>query len=125
MKGIDKYGYVEDLELAKRIIKEKFSGWPFNLHKFRCYGDASVEEWLKRVDSDLIEDRDGGFTLKRENGHYFLGGPDGWSGFDICEINSFFDYGNIKFNPNEDDPLCTIYDEEEEKFITFVLHETD
>lgn len=125
MKGIDKFGYVEDLELAKRIIKEKFSGWPFDTHKFRCYGDASVEEWLKRVDSDLIEDRDGGFTLKRENGHYFLGGPDGWSGFDICEINSFFDYGHIKFNPNEDDPLCTIYDEEEEKFITFVLHETD
>lgn len=28
MKGINKYGVVEDLDLAKRIIKEKFSGGP-------------------------------------------------------------------------------------------------
>ena len=128
MKGIDKYGYVEDLELAKRIIKEKFSGWPFNLHKFKCYGDNSVEDWLKRVDSDLIDDGEGGFTLKRENGYTFLGGTDGWSGFIICELNSWFkEYGldGSEFNPNEDDPLCTIYDEEEQKFVTFVLHETD
>lgn len=33
--------------------------------------------------------------------------------------------GNTKFNPNEDGPLCTIYDKEEQEFITFVLHETD
>jgi len=128
MKGINKYGVVEDLDLAKRIIKEKFSGWPFDLHKFKCYGDSSVEEWLKKVDSDLIEDDEGGFTLKRDNGYTFLGGPDGWSGFIICELNSWyedFDLGNTKFNPNECDPLCTIYDEEEQKFITFVLHETD
>lgn len=127
MKGINKYGVVEDLDLAKRIIREKFSGWPFNLHKFKCYGDSSIEEWLKKVDSDLIQTEYGGFTIKRDR-LTFLGGPDGWSGFIICELNSWYedwDLGNAEFNPNEDDPICTIYDNEEQKFISFVLHETD
>lgn len=130
MKGIDKYGCVEDLDLAKRIIKEKFTGWPFHYveDKYPCFGkERTVEEWLERVDKSL-EASGAGFSIRQDNGYFSLGGPDGWSGFVIQEINAFFEEEGSKeledFNPNEE-VMCTIYDKEDDKFITFVLHELD
>lgn len=129
MKGVNEYGVVEDLDLAKRIIKEKFSGWPFTFveDRYPCMGkEKTVKEWLKRVDEDL-EEFDGNYSIMRDGG-YSLGGPDGWSGFFIQEVNAYFNDMNFKdwgdFNPNEE-TMCTILDEEEQKFITFILHETD
>ena len=127
MKGIDEYGFVTDINLAKRIIREKFTGWPYTYHPedISVIGkENNLKEWLNKVETSL-EEFDGGFSILRDNKHYDLGGTDGWSGFLIQEISKFFeDEWFIDTNPNEE-VLCTIYDNEEDKYITFVLHELD
>lgn len=131
MKGVDKYGCVTDLNLAKRIIIEKFTGWPyiFRESEYSCIGtEKTLKEWLNRVEEDLIKVGHCGYTIKQKSGCTSLGGPDGWSGFIIQEANSYFLeeelIKELDFNPN-DEVLCTIYDEEDNKFVTFVLHELD
>lgn len=44
-----------------------------------------MDEWLDKVSNDLQEFSDG-FSIARDKG-FFLGGPDGWSGFIICTLD--------------------------------------
>lgn len=127
MKGVDKYGYVEDIELAKRIITETFSRWPFCYNwRHNCIGEErTIKEWLKKVNSSLEEFDGGGFSILRGSGHYDLGGPDGWSGFFICEISHWCEELNDYDISEIEDPMCTIFDEDNKEFVTFILHELD
>jgi hypothetical protein len=59
MKGIDKYGYVEDLELAKRIIKENNIYLQYLkelMVNWRCIQKKPVGGSLILVKNDLEED---------------------------------------------------------------------
>lgn len=109
MTGIEN-GWVCDVELAKKIILAHF-----DTSKYYCcsvYGDKSMD----KVRNNL-QDFDGDFSIIREKG-WFLGGPDGWSGFVICtwlkEMNDC--------DPNEEVlSVCEV----DGKPIVFVLHESD
>lgn len=82
---IDKYGYVVDLELAKDILIEYFSSGQFK------YWDE-LEELRNKIRSNLIK-YEGGYSFKDETGTYF-GGPDGMSGYVICELQGWLKANN-------------------------------
>ena len=125
MKGLDKNGYVEDVKLAKRIITETFSRWPFCYWKHSCIGEErTIKEWLEKVNSSL-EEFNGGFSILRNNEHYDLGGTDGWGGLFICELSHWCKEINDYDISDISDPMCTIYDEDNKEFVTFILHEID
>ena len=77
---IDKYGYVVDLELAKDILIEYFLSGRFQ------YWEGS-EELCNKIRNNLI-DYEEGYSFRDENGTYF-GGPDGMSGYIICELQGW------------------------------------
>lgn len=116
---IDKYGYVVDLELAKDILIEYFSSGRFEyLYK--------QEELCDKIRNNLI-DYEEGYSFRDENGTYF-GGPDGMSGYIICELQ-----GWLKENktPSVDGIVRDINNEEKVFFEIngelkcFILHESD
>lgn len=96
MTGIEN-GWVCDVELAKKIILAHF-----DTSEYYCcsvYGD---------------------FSIIREKG-WFLGGPDGWSGFVICTLDTWLKEMN-DCDPNEEVlSVCEV----DGKPIVFVLHESD
>lgn len=92
MTGVDEHGWVCDVELAKRIILAHFS-------TMRYYG-ASVYG-------------DKGF---------FLGGPDGWSGFIICTLDAWLKDETSCEEANED--ILSVV-EVDGKPVVFLLHESD
>ncbi len=116
MTGIEN-GWVCDVELAKKIILAHF-----DTSKYYCcsvYGDKSMDDWLDKVRNNL-QDFDGDFSIIREKG-WFLGGPDGWSGFVICTLDTWLKEMN-DCDPNEEVlSVCEV----DGKPIVFVLHESD
>lgn len=116
---IDKYGYVVDLELAKDILIEYFSSGQFK------YWDE-LEEFRNKIRNNLIK-YEGGYSFKGETGIYF-GGPDGMSGYIICELQ-----GWLKENktPSVDGIVRDLNNEEKVFFKIngelkcFILHESD
>lgn len=83
---IDEYGYVADLELAKDILIEYFSSGGYQYCK-------ELEKLRNKIRNNLIK-YDGGYTFRDENGSYF-GGPEGMSGYVICELQGWL----IEHNP--------------------------
>lgn len=116
---IDKYGYVVDLELAKDILIEYYSSGRFE------YWDKR-EELCDKIRNNLIK-YEGGYSFKDETGIYF-GGPDGMSGYIICELQ-----GWLKENktPSVDGIVRDLNNEEKVFFKIngelkcFILHESD
>lgn len=116
MTGIEN-GWVCDVELAKNIILAHFSTSRYYLSP--VYGDKSMDDWLDKVKNNL-QDFDGDFSIMREGG-WFLGGPDGWSGFIICTLDTWLKEMD-GCDPNED--ILSVY-EVDGKPTVFVLHESD
>lgn len=116
---INEYGYVIDLELAKDILIEYFSSGRYQY----C---NELEELRNKIRDNLIK-YDGGYSFRDENGTYF-GGPDGMSGYVICEL-----YGWIKENnPPSTYGIVRDLNDEEKVFFEingelkcFILHELD
>lgn len=116
MTGIEN-GWVCDVELAKKIILAHF-----DTSKYYCcsvYGDKSMDDWLDKIRNNL-QDFDGDFSIMREKG-WFLGGPDGWSGFIICTLDTWLKEMD-GCDPNEEVlSICEVDGEP----VVFVLHESD
>lgn len=116
---IDKYGYVVDLELAKDILIEYFSSGQFKYWN-------GLEEFSNKIRNNLIK-YEGGYSFKNENGIYF-GGPDGMSGYVICELNDWLKENNP---PSVDGKVRDLNNEEKVFFEIdgelkcFILHESD
>lgn len=120
MTGVDEYGWVCDVELAKRIILAHFSTTKY--YGTSVYGDKSMDEWLDKVSNDLQE-FDDGFSIMRDEG-FFLGGPDGWSGFIICTLDAWLEeLGDISCEEANEDILSVV--EVDGKPVVFLLHESD
>lgn len=120
MTGVDN-GWVYDLELAKKIILAHFDTSKY--YGCSVYGDKSMDDWLDKVRNNLQEFNNGDFSIMREGG-WFLGGPDGWSGFVICTLDAWLD--------EFEDMDCSIANEEvlsvcevDGEPVVFVLHESD
>lgn len=79
MKGINKYGRVVDLELAKRIIIQ----W--------LYTFSDTQYKIEEVQSSLFEFDGGFFTNRDEDGHISFGGPYGDSGLCLYTLKSWYD----------------------------------
>lgn len=104
---IDKY--VTDLELAKDILVEYFSSGQY---KYR----RDLAELLEKIRSSLIKY---GYTF---------GGPEGSSGYTICELSSWLKdhdspsiYGRVRDLNDEDKVFFEINGE----LKCFILHELD
>ncbi len=120
MTGVDEHGWVCDVELAKRVILAHFSTTKY--YGVSVYGDKSMDEWLDKVSNDLQEFSDG-FSIVRDGG-FFLGGPDGWSGFIICTLDAWLEeLGNISCEEANEDILSVV--EVDGKPVVFLLHESD
>lgn len=120
MTGVDDGGWVYDLELAKRIILAHFDTTKY--WDSPVYGDKSMEDWLDKVRNNLQE-FDCNFSIMREHG-WFLGGPDGWSGFIICTLDAWLkemDYIDCSSVNDEVLSVCEVDGEA----VVFVLHESD
>ena len=90
MTGVEN-GWVCDVELAKNIILAHFSTMRY--YSSPVYGDKSMDDW-------------------------FLGGPDDWSGFIICTLDTWLE----EMDPNEEVlSVCEV----DGKPTVFVLHESD
>lgn len=117
---INKYGYVVDLELAKDILIEYFSSGRYKYYK-------ELEELRNKIRNNLIECYEGGYSFIDEDGISF-GGPDGMSGYVICEL-----YGWLKENnPPSIYGIARDLNDEEKVFFEingelkcFILHELD
>lgn len=121
MTGVDEYGWVCDLELAKKIIIAHFSTIRYYCES--VYGDKTIDDWLHRVENNL-QDFNGSFSILRDNGRYFLGGPDGWSGFIICTLDAWLkELGDVDCSEVNEDILSVV--EVDGKPVVFVLHESD
>jgi hypothetical protein len=118
MTGVDENGWVCDVELAKRIILAHFSTMRY--YGASVYGDKSMDEWLDKVSNDLQEFSDG-FSVARDKG-FFLGGPDGWSGFIICTLDAWLKDETSCEEANED--ILSVV-EVDGKPVVFLLHESD
>ena len=110
-------GWVCDVELAKNIILAHFSTMRY--YSSPVYGDKSMDDWLDKVKNNL-QSFDGDFSIMREKG-WFLGGPDGWSGFIICTLDTWLEEMD-GMDPNEEVlSVCEV----DGKPTVFVLHESD
>lgn len=106
-----------DVELAKNIILAHFS--TLRYYSSPVYGDKSMDDWLDKVKNNL-QSFDGDFSIMREKG-WFLGGPDGWSGFIICTLDTWLEEMD-GMDPNEEVlSVCEV----DGKPTVFVLHESD
>jgi hypothetical protein len=113
MTGVEN-GWVCDVKLAKNIILAHFSTMRY--YSSPVYGDKSMDDWLDKVKNNL-QSFDGDFSIMREKG-WFLGGPDGWSGFIICTLDTWLE----EMDPNEEVlSVCEV----DGKPTVFVLHESD
>ena len=116
MTGVEN-GWVCDVELAKNIILAHFSTRRY--YSSPVYGDKSMDDWLDKVKNNL-QSFDGDFSIMREKG-WFLGGPDGWSGFIICTLDTWLEEMD-GMDPNEEVlSVCEV----DGKPTVFVLHESD
>lgn len=116
MTGVEN-GWVCDVELAKNIILAHFSTMRY--YSSPVYGDKSMDDWLDKVKNNL-QSFDGDFSIMREKG-WFLGGPDGWSGFIICTLDTWLEEMD-GMDPNEEVlSVCEV----DGKPTVFVLHESD
>lgn len=116
MTGVEN-GWVCDVELAKSIILAHFS--TLRYYSSPVYGDKSMDDWLDKVKNNL-QSFDGDFSIMREKG-WFLGGPDGWSGFIICTLDTWLEEMD-GMDPNEEVlSVCEV----DGKPTVFVLHESD
>lgn len=116
MTGVEN-GWVCDVELAKNIILAHFSTMRY--YSSPVYGDKSMDGWLDKVKNNL-QSFDGDFSIMREKG-WFLGGPDGWSGFIICTLDTWLEEMD-GMDPNEEVlSVCEV----DGKPTVFVLHESD
>lgn len=121
MTGVDEHGWVCDVELAKRVILAHFSTTRY--YGVSVYGDKSMNEWLDKVSNDLQESGDG-FSIVRDGRFFFLGGPDGWSGFIICTLDAWLEeLGDIGCEEANEDILSVV--EVDGKPVVFLLHESD
>lgn len=80
MNGVNEYGRVVDVELAKRIIIQ----W--------LYTFDNTQDKIDEVQSSLFEFDGGFFTNKSINDTISFGGPYGDSGLCIYTLNSYYDY---------------------------------
>ena len=116
MTGVEN-GWACDVELAKNIILAHFSTMRY--YSSPVYGDKSMDDWLDKVKNNL-QSFDGDFSIMREKG-WFLGGPDGWSGFIICTLDTWLEEMD-GMDPNEEVlSVCEV----DGKPTVFVLHESD
>lgn len=77
-----------------------------------------MDDWLDKVKNNL-QSFDGDFSIMREKG-WFLGGPDGWSGFIICTLDKWLEMDSC--DPNEEVlSVCEV----DGKPTVFVLSESD
>lgn len=116
---IDKYGYVTDLELAKDILVEYFSSGQYKHRR-------DLAELLEKIRNSLIKYEDG-YTFDDEDGLTF-GGPEGSSGYIICELGSWLKdhdspsiYGRVRDLNDED----KVFFEINRELKCFILHELD
>lgn len=116
MTGVEN-GWVCDVELAKNIILAHFSTMRY--YSSPVYGDKSMDDWLDKVKNNL-QSFDGDFSIMREKG-WFLGGPDGWSGFIICTLDTWLEEMDGMDPSEEVLSVCEV----DGKPTVFVLHESD
>lgn len=116
---IDKYGYVVDLELAKDILIEYYSS---GIYQY-C---NELEELRNKIRNNLIE-HEGGYSFRDKDSIYF-GGPEGMSGYVICELQCWLKeqyppsiYGMVRDLNNED----KVFLEVDGELKCFILHESD
>ena len=116
MTGIED-GWVCDVELAKKIILAHFSTSKYYFSN--VYGDESIDDWLDKVKNNL-DNFGGNFSIMRKGG-WFLGGPDGWSGFVICTLDTWMEELNDCDVNEEILSVCEV----DGNPVVFVLHESD
>lgn len=126
---MDEYGYVTDLELAKKILIEFFTTKEYQYRDSWIHDkDGSYKEFLNQIKNELYS-YDGGFTFKHEDGGIFFEGPEGASGYYIQEVNKCFE--EIKRCPSISGAVSdlnnknTVFYEVNGELKCFVLHELD
>lgn len=126
---MDEYGYITDLELAKKILIEFFTTKEYQYRDSWINDkDGSYKEFLNQIKNELYP-YDGGFTFKHEDGGVFFGGPEGASGYYIQEVNKCFE--EIKRCPSISGAVSdlnnknTVFYEVNGELKCFVLHELD
>jgi hypothetical protein len=120
MTGVDEYGWVCDVELAKRIILAHFSTTKY--YGASVYGDKSMDEWLDKVSNDLQEFSDG-FSIARDGG-FFLGGLNRINMLKYCTLDAWIEEsGDISCEEANEDILSVV--EVDGKPVVFLLHESD
>lgn len=126
---MDEFGYVTNLELAKKILIEFFTTKEYQYRDSWIYDkDGHYKEFLDQIKNELYP-YDLGFTFKHEDGGIFFGGPECASGYYIQEVNKCFEEhkrcpsvaGAVSDLNNEN----TIFYEIDEELKCFVLHELD
>lgn len=126
---MDEYGYITDLELAKKILIEFFTtaGYQYRDSWFRDE-DGYYKEFLTKIKNEL-QSYDEGFVFYEEDGTPYFGGPEGASGYWIQEANKC--YEEIKRCPSVVGAVSDfnnenkVFYEIDGELKCFVLHELD
>lgn len=126
---MDEFGYVTDLELAKKILIEFFTTGEYSGRDSWIYDENGYyKEFLNQIKNELYP-YDEGFTFKRKEGGIHFGGPEGASGYYIQEASKCFE--EIKRCPSVAGAVSdlnnenTVFYEVDGELKCFVLHELD
>lgn len=128
---MDEYGYVTDLELAKKILIEFFITGEYQ-YRDSWFRDKSgyYKEFLTQIKNELQPYDEGGFVFFDKDGTPYFGGPEGASGYWIQEVNQWYKVCKIQ-GPSINGAVSdlnnenTIFYEVEGELKCFVLHEID
>lgn len=82
---------------------------------------TSQEDYISALQYNDLQEFSDGFSIARDKG-FFLGGPDGWSGFIICTLDAWLKDETSCEEANED--ILSVV-EVDGKPVVFLLHESD
>lgn len=126
---MNEFGYVTDLELAKKILIKFFITGEYQYRDSWINDkDGHYKEFLNKIKNEL-QQYDEGFVFFEEDGTPYFGGPEGASGYWIQEAGKCFE--EIKKCPSVDGAISDLNNENkvfyeiDGELKCFVLHELD
>lgn len=126
---MDEYGYITDLELAKKILIEFFTTGEYQYRdSWFDDKDGYYKAFLTQIKNEL-QPYDEGFVFYEEDGTPYFGGPEGACGYWIQELNKWFE--EIKRCPSVNGAVSdlnnenTVFYEVDGELKCFVIHELD